>query len=63
MAQTQQIHRPIQCAETMGISIATFWRLVKDGKLHTVKISKRATGVTDAELRRFLNEINEKPQA
>ncbi len=58
MTQTTQIHRPIKCAETMGISIATFWRLVKDEKLKTVKISKRATGVTDAELRRFLDEIN-----
>lgn len=37
--------------------MATFWRLVKDEKLATVKISKRATGVMQSELDRFLTDI------
>jgi len=43
-------HQPIiirpkaVCAE-LGISISTFWRLVKSGKLKTVKLSDRCTGI------------------
>jgi predicted DNA-binding transcriptional regulator AlpA len=57
MTQHQQIHRPKAVWLALGISPATFWRIVKDEKLKTVKISKRATGVTQAELERFLTEI------
>ncbi|MBT9097657.1 AlpA family phage regulatory protein [Methylovulum psychrotolerans] len=52
-----QIVRPKAVCQTLGISMATFWRLVKDEKLATVKISKRATGVMQSELDRFLTDI------
>ncbi|MBS3955707.1 MAG: helix-turn-helix domain-containing protein [Methylomicrobium sp.] len=35
--------RPKSAAEYLGISIATFWRLVAKGKIPTAKISARAT--------------------
>lgn len=51
------IHRPKDVGRMLGVSQATFWRLVKDGKIGVVKISKRATGVTQDEIERFLAEI------
>jgi excisionase family DNA binding protein len=35
--------RPKSAAEYLGISIATFWRLVAKGKIPTAKISSRTT--------------------
>ena len=57
MQAQQNIHRPKAVWLALGISPATGWRLVKDGKLKTVKIGKRATGVMQSELDRFLAEI------
>lgn len=57
MYQTQQILRPKAVSQKLGISIATFWRMVKDGRIKTVRIGKRATGVMQSELDRFLTDI------
>ncbi|MBD9357416.1 helix-turn-helix transcriptional regulator [Methylomonas albis] len=35
--------RPKSAAEYLGISIATFWRLVAKGKIPTAKIGSRTT--------------------
>lgn len=46
--------RPQVCAQLMGISISTFWRLVASGKLKTHKLTARTTSVTMKELRAFM---------
>lgn len=46
--------RPQVCAQLMGVSIATFWRLVKGGKLKTHKLTERTTTVKAGDLRAFM---------
>lgn len=46
--------RPKTCAQLMGISIATFWRLVASGKIKTYKLTKRTTSVKAGDLRAFM---------
>lgn len=46
--------RPKACAQLMGISIATFWRLVSRGKLKTHKLTERTTTVKAGDLRAFM---------
>jgi predicted DNA-binding protein (UPF0251 family) len=46
--------RPKACAQLMGISIATFWRLVKQQKLKTHKLTERTTTVRAGDLRAFM---------
>jgi predicted DNA-binding protein (UPF0251 family) len=48
--------RPKICAQLMGVSIATFWRLVSSGKLKTHKLTERTTTVKVGDLRAFLAE-------
>ncbi len=47
--------RPKDCAQLMGISIATFWRLVSNGKLKTHKLTERTTTVKAGDLRAFMS--------
>jgi predicted DNA-binding protein (UPF0251 family) len=47
--------RPKVCAKLMGVSIATFWRLVKSGKLQTHKLTERTTTVKAGDLRAFMS--------
>ena len=47
--------RPQIAKALLGISIATFWRLVKNGKIKTQKLTERTTTVTVKELRAFMN--------
>lgn len=42
--------RPKSAAAYLGISIATFWRLVAKGKIPTAKISSRTTVCKRADL-------------
>lgn len=46
--------RPKTCAQLMGVSLATFWRLVKGGKLKTHKLTERTTTVKAGDLRAFM---------
>ncbi|WP_152539477.1 helix-turn-helix transcriptional regulator [Methylomicrobium lacus] len=48
------ILRPNAAAQTLGVSIATFWRIVKRGDLRTVKITERSTGVLQADLEAYI---------
>lgn len=53
---SDEIHlRPKECARLLGVSIATFWRLVSSGKLRTIKLTERTTTVKVAELRAFIS--------
>lgn len=46
--------RPKDCALLLGVSIATFWRIVKAKKLRTRKLTERTTSVKMADLRAFM---------
>ena len=46
--------RPQIAIALLGISIATFWRLVKNGQIKTRKLTERTTTVTAGELRAFI---------
>lgn len=48
--------RPRAVANELGIGIATFWRLVAAGKIKTIKISPRCTGVLRTELDAYLGQ-------
>lgn len=46
--------RPKICAEILGISIATYWRLVKAKHLPTIRLTERTTSTTAGALRAFI---------
>ena len=46
--------RPKPCAQLLGVSIATFWRLVKIGEIKTYKLTERTTTVKVGDLRAFM---------
>jgi predicted site-specific integrase-resolvase len=48
--------RPQVAKTLLGISIATFWRLVKNGDIKTYKLTQRTTTVTAKELRAFISK-------
>jgi predicted site-specific integrase-resolvase len=54
MNELQQF-RPSYVAKILSISIATFWRLVRDGKLKTSKLTPRTTTVSAKDLASFIN--------
>lgn len=47
--------RPKSAAEYLGISIATFWRLVAKGKIPTAKVSTRTTVCKKEDLDVLIN--------
>ena len=49
-AASIQLVRPKQAAELMGISMATFWRLIRAQKLHAVRLSEKITAVRLCEI-------------
>ncbi len=53
--QSLKHYRPHQVADALGISISTFWRLVKFGQIKTKKLTRRTTTVSESELTRFIN--------
>lgn len=57
--QSIQFYRPYQVAEILGISISTFWRLVKSGQIKTQKLTLRTTSVSESELERFISSRTE----
>ena len=53
-----QQYRPATAAKLLGISIATFWRLVKAKKLVTKKLSERTTVVSAKDLQAFVDSLS-----
>ena len=53
-----QQYRPAQAAKLLGISIASFWRLVKAKKLVTKKLSERTTVVRAKDLQAFVDSLS-----
>jgi len=49
--------RPKPTAQLLGVSIATFWRLVRSGKLKTHKLTERTTSVKAGDLRAFIQSM------
>ncbi len=54
-----QRYRPSQVANLLGISIASFWRLVRDKKLITKKLTPRTTTVSAKDLEAFIQSSRE----
>jgi excisionase family DNA binding protein len=52
-----QQYRPATAAKLLGISIATFWRLVKANKIPTKKLSERTTVVSAQDLQAFISAM------
>ena len=48
-----------QACAYLNIGPSKFYELVRSGRLKTIKLGKRSTRVTRAELERFLKEIEE----
>lgn len=51
-----QLIRPKPAAALLGLSLATFWRLVAKGVLPTVKLSPRLTAVRLSDIRALIEE-------
>jgi len=51
--------RPKVAKTILGVSIATFWRLVRSGKVKTHKLTERTTTVRVSDLRAFMNQNDE----
>jgi len=49
-----QIIRPTDAAKLLGISKATFWRIVKRGDIKTFKVTDRTTGVLASDLEAYI---------
>ncbi len=50
--------RLYQAPEKLNLSASTIRRLIKEGKLSTIKLSSRATGILQSEIDRYLAEIS-----
>jgi len=57
MPNNSLVLRPKTAASLLEISIATFWRLVKDGKLQTIKLSPRCTGIRRSDIDSYLESL------
>ena len=53
-----QQYRPATAAKLLGISIASFWRLVKAKKLNTKKLSERTTVISAKALQAFVDSLS-----
>lgn len=52
---SDDIHiRPKQTAQILGMSIATLWRLIKQGHIKTQKLTERTTTIRVGDLRAFM---------
>lgn len=47
--------RPKDCAKIIGVSIATYWRQVKKGRIKTCKLTDRTTSTRAGDLRDFMS--------
>jgi predicted DNA-binding transcriptional regulator AlpA len=46
--------RPKPSAQLLGISIATLWRLIRDNKLQSIKVTERTTAIKAGDLRAYI---------
>ncbi|KQT42233.1 MULTISPECIES: AlpA family transcriptional regulator [unclassified Methylophilus] len=46
--------RPKDCAQLLGISIASYWRLVSKKQLKAIKLTERTTSTRAGDLRAFI---------
>lgn len=56
--QDTKLHSVPETAERLGVSPATVWRCIKDGRIRAVRIGSRVL-VCDAELARLAKEGTE----
>lgn len=46
-----------EAAKELRISMSTFWKLVRNEKLKTARISERKVGVLRSEVNRFMEDL------
>jgi excisionase family DNA binding protein len=51
---------PKEAIKRLTLSRSTFYKLVRQGHIKTVKLSEKRIGVLDSELVRYLSELNDK---
>jgi excisionase family DNA binding protein len=54
----QNILRAKEAARQLTVSMGTFWKLTKAGKLKTVKVSEKRLGVYQSEVDAYLARLN-----
>jgi predicted DNA-binding transcriptional regulator AlpA len=57
MTNQSLVLRPKNAAAMLDVSIATFWRMCKDGRLQTIKISERCTAVRRIDIDNYLSSL------
>jgi excisionase family DNA binding protein len=55
----QNILRAKEAARQLTVSMGTFWKLTKAGKLKTVKVSEKRLGVYQSEVDAYLARLND----
>jgi hypothetical protein len=58
MQSELQQYRPAEVAKLLGISTASFWRLVRNKRIITKKLSKRTTVVSAKDLQAFVDSLS-----
>lgn len=53
-----QQYRPATAAKLLDISVASFWRLVRNKKITTKKLSERTTVVSAKDLQAFVDSLS-----
>ena len=48
--------RPTVAKDLLGVSMSTFWNLVRDGHLKTTKLTPRTTTVKAGDIRAFMRK-------
>lgn len=48
--------RPKDCAEVIGVSMATLWRIIARSELRTYKLTERTTAIKVQDLRDFIEK-------
>lgn len=56
---SQKFYRIPDAAKHMSIAVSTAWLYIKQGKLHTIKLSPRVTVIDIDELNRFIEQAKE----
>lgn len=59
MTYLLQQYRPREASKIIGVSLSTFWRLVRDGKLKTSKLTPRTTTISSKDLAAFIEKGGE----
>jgi excisionase family DNA binding protein len=57
VAMPRRILRPKEAAQRLGVKHDKFYSLVREGKLRLVRLGPKCTGVEEADLDRFIENL------